>query len=256
MKKFLTALLLTTAVLTLNGCATKPTDPDELAIYEQNNDPMEPMNRTTHAFNAFVWDYILFPVSRGYRAVVPEPVRAGVYNFFANVKQPVYLMNAVFQGNWADAGNISKRFTANTFLGFLGFIDVAGHMKIGNPENDFGQTLGTWGVPEGPYFVIPILGPSSVRDTAGEAVDAVADPLGWATWSAPWVFTYSRFTAEGVEEYDHKIDMLNNIRRGSTDEYATLRTMYKQLRAQKVGGKETDAPKDYEFSFDIEEEDE
>lgn len=216
------------------GCTCRPTDPAELAVYEANNDPFEATNRAVFEFNQSVDKAIIKPIAKGYRFVVPKWLRAAIYNFSLNLRQPVYFVNALLQGEPKQAGIITKRFFLNTFLGFWGTIDVAGDMKIPAYDNDFGQTLGVWGVPPGPFVMLPILGPSDVRDAVGYGVDTVAAPINWATDSIWPGFIYSRMALEGIDTRERALDFLDSLENSSTDYYATLRTMYQQNRQKKV----------------------
>lgn len=238
----------------LSGCATRPTDPDELAIYEQNNDPLEPMNRAIFGFNQVASDYVLDPAVRGYRKVVPEPVRDGVDNFLTNLKQPIYLVNALLQGDLSGAGSIAGRFTVNTLVGFFGVFDTASEAGIPVVQRDFGQTLAVWGVTKsGPYLVLPILGPSTLRETIGIGVDSLADPVDWALYrESPW-WAYGRTAASGFVRYDNTYDLLDNMKKNSTDYYATMRSMYQQNRQKVIkdlrGETVEETQPDYDFDF-------
>lgn len=245
----------------LSGCATRPTDPEELKIYEEINDPLEPMNRGIHAFNQAADKAILKPVAKGYRAAVPAFYRGWVNNFFDNLSQPVHLLNALLQGQFKDAGATLGRFVTNTTFGFFGLFDVASEMGIRNPGNDFGQTLAKWGWDGdgGPFLMLPILGPSSIRDGIGTGVDAVAHPLGWALWNEQELH-YGLVGLDGVSTRERAMDLLDDLEKTSTDYYATLRTMSRQNRRKKINEvlnkQEPDEKPDYEADFsDIEWED-
>ena len=238
------------------GCAAVPTDPDALEIYRQNNDPLEPMNRAVFGFNEVADEYVLAPVVRGYRAVTPEPVRDGIDNFFTNLKQPVYLVNALLQGDMPAAGHISERFMVNTFLGFFGTIDTASAMDIPVVRRDFGQTLGVWGVQNsGPYLVLPILGPTTVREVVGLGADVFMDPVNWALYEQDDWLAYVRVAGNGLVQLDDTRDLLDNLKKNSTDYYASIRSTYQQNRQQEIKRLrgETDAAA-YEFDFPDEDE--
>ncbi len=241
-------------ILILGGCATKPTDPEQLRIYEQNNDPLEPMNRTIFGFNMAVDRLVLKPAAKGYRTVVPSPVRKGVNNFFNNLKQPVYFVNALLQGEGKAAGQIAGRFAANTFWGFFGIFDTASQMDIPVDKRDFGETLAVWGVENGgPYLVLPILGPSNVRDTAGIGVDSFLAPVDWALRHEPWL-VYGVWGVNGFRVREQALDFLDSLERSSTDLYATMRSMYQQNRKKEIDEllKNPNMPESapaYEFDF-------
>lgn len=144
-------------------------------------DPLEGFNRGVYKFNAVFDQMVFLPVVNAYETVTPEFVRTGVSNFFTNVGEIITFANEVLQFKFKKAGMTVFRFTANTLVGFFGFFDVTGHEGIPRTKEDFGQTLGYWGVGDGPYLVLPFLGPSNLRDATGYAADTIAfwqaDPL-------------------------------------------------------------------------------
>ena len=153
-------------LLLLQGCATAPN-----AASRDPADPLEPFNRTVFNFNDQLDRAIVKPVAVVYRDVTPLLVRRGVTNFFNNIADVWSLANNVLQLHATDATDTLFRVTVNTFWGLGGVFDVASEMQIPRHTEDFGQTLGAWGVPTGPYLVLPVLGPSTVRDAAGTLVD-------------------------------------------------------------------------------------
>ena len=163
-------LLLLTGLLTA-GCATieGPTDPQ---------DPFESYNRAMHQFNDKVDQYVLKPVAKGYDTITPAPVQKGVSNFFSNLDDVLVMINDLFQLKFKQFASDTGRFVVNSTLGIFGLIDWASDMGLEKHNEDFGQTLGYWGVPSGPYFVLPFWGPSTIRDTGGLVVDSYEfDPL-------------------------------------------------------------------------------
>jgi phospholipid-binding lipoprotein MlaA len=146
------------------------------AAASDSNDPLEGFNRAMYSFNETVDDYLLKPVARGYRAVLPDPVRARVSSFFDNLLEPMNVINNLLQGKPVRAASDLGRFAVNTTLGLLGLFDVATPMGLERHEEDFGQTLAVWGVGEGPYLVLPFLGPSTVRDGLAKPVDWYSKP--------------------------------------------------------------------------------
>ena len=157
----------------LAGCATGP--------HANPKDPIEPFNRGVQRFNDGVDEAFLKPVATVYRDVTPDLVRTGVNNFFSNLRDLWSSVNAGLQLRPREATENFLRFSVNTFWGIGGLLDIASEMQIERTTLDFGQTLGRWGMPAGAYVVLPILGPSSVRDTAGLVVDSAADPVGDVT---------------------------------------------------------------------------
>ena len=157
-------------LLSLGGCATTGSGGDP-------RDPFEPMNRAVYKFNDEFDKAIAKPVAEAYRAFVPDAVRTGVGNFFSNINDVLVSLNNALQGKVPDAINDLGRVAVNTTLGVLGFRDVATELGVPKNNEDFGQTLGRWGFRDGPYIVLPILGPSSVRDTFGWVGDIYTSPL-------------------------------------------------------------------------------
>ena len=146
----------------LSGCATTGSDP---------KDPLEGMNRSVYGFNDAVDRAVLKPVAQGYTKVVPSPVRTGVNNFFGNLEDLGTGLNNILQGKVTDGASDLGRFAFNTVVGIIGLWDVATPMGLEKHYEDFGQTLGWWGVPSGPYLVLPLFGPSTLRDAPARWVD-------------------------------------------------------------------------------------
>lgn len=157
--RFLAAL----AALLLCSCATTG--------YHDPRDPWEGMNRAIWDFNEWGDKVVVKPIAKGYVAVLPQPVRTGINNFFGNLDDVATSLNNFAQGKPVEGFNDFGRVIVNTTFGILGFRDVASQLDIEKHNEDFGQTLGWWGVPPGPYFVIPLLGPSTVRDAPARVVD-------------------------------------------------------------------------------------
>ena len=154
----------------LSGCATTNTGPANPA------DPLESMNRSIYSFNEGVDEAIFKPVATAYQNVTPRVARQGVTNFFDNLGDAWSFVNNVLQGQGQGAYNSMVRFSVNTVLGIGGLFDIASEAGIERQKQDFGQTLGRWGMPTGPYLVLPFWGPSTVRDSAGLVVDAFGYP--------------------------------------------------------------------------------
>lgn len=227
----------TVALALLAGCATPPPadDPDALAEYEQVNDPLEPTNRAIFEFNQAVDKALLKPVAKGYREYVPEYGRERVRDFLTNLRAPVVFVNDVLQGEPDRAIQTLMRFAFNTGFGALGLFDVATPGGIQHHDEDFGQTLAVWGVGEGPYLVLPILGPSNPRDTTGIAAEWLSDPFNLvmdnadATWAI-----YTRTGTASVDKREKFLDPLEEVERQSLDFYSALRTLYRQRRAAEI----------------------
>lgn len=155
--------------LLLSGCASVPGPPDE-------RDPFESYNRAIFSFNQEVDQYFMRPIAVGYRDYIPQPIQTGVSNFFNNLQDVIVVANDLMQFKFAQATSDFSRLVWNSTAGLLGFIDVASHMELSKHKEDFGQTLATWGVPNGPYFVLPLVGPSTIRDSAALPVDIYLHP--------------------------------------------------------------------------------
>ena len=183
------ATLLLTA---LAGCATGP---------DRNPaDPLEPLNRATWRFNDALDRHIAQPVARAYNRAVPRPVRTGVNNFFANLGDVTVMFNDFAQLRLIDGMNDLTRVAVNSSFGLLGILDIATAAGIPRHDQDFGLTLGHYGLPSGPYLVLPVFGPSTFRDAAGFGVDQYAAPANWtepawrnSLWGADFVSTRARY---------------------------------------------------------------
>lgn len=144
---------------------------------DEEDDPLEPINRVIFEFNEIVDDNILEPVAKGYKYVTPDPVEKGISNFFSNLGEINTIANDLLQLKFQQAGKDSLRFLLNSTIGVLGIFDVATPLGLSKNKEDFGQTLGFWGIPNGPYLVLPFLGPSSFRDAPGSFVDYELSPI-------------------------------------------------------------------------------
>ena len=144
---------------------------------DEEDDPLEPINRVIFEFNEIVDDNILEPVAKGYKYVTPDPVEKGISNFFSNLGEINTIANDLLQLKFQQAGKDSLRFFLNSTIGVLGIFDVATPLGLSKNKEDFGQTLGFWGIPNGPYLVLPFLGPSSFRDAPGSFVDYELSPI-------------------------------------------------------------------------------
>lgn len=255
-KKYLLASVICCSVLA--GCVCSPDNPEALAAFKAANDPFEPTNRVIFGFNIRADKYVIKPLAEGYRYVAPQPVRSGVYNFFTNLRQPMYLINAALQGEGQKSVEITERFFTNTLFGFFGMADTASDMNIPVNDNDFGQTLYVWGIKDGgPFLMLPFLGPSNPRDTVGIVVDGFLAPIDWALYKEPFLL-YSRIVLESFTRREKALDFLDSLEKSSTDYYATMRTMYQQNRKKKLEDTQDvqadNQKKDYEFDFPTQDE--
>jgi phospholipid-binding lipoprotein MlaA len=224
----------------LAGCARPPSDPAQLAIYQQNNDPFEPLNRKTFELNQFL-DRILFrPIAKAYVFALPQLARNGVHNFLDNLKEPTLFLNNLLQGELKRAGITVTRFVCNSTIGLAGFIDAAGQSGLPRQNADFGQTLFVWGVKSGPYLILPIFGPSNPRDAIGQGVDSYADPLTiLANDHGLSEIMTGRLVLGGVDDRAQVLDVLDDLEKNSVDFYAELRSMSQQHRAAELRHGET-----------------
>ena len=195
-------------------------------------DPLEPVNRAVFGFNLFVDTWVLEPVARAYRFVAPQPVRRSVGNFLSNLRSPVVFANDLLQGERDRAGITLGRFMINSTLGVFGLFDAASGFGYHGHYEDLGQTLGVYGVPDGPYLMLPLLGPSNARDTVGRVGDFFINPLNSCCITPDE--RYGIFGTTAVSERESNIELFDDLRSNSLDLYATLRTVYTQRRAAEI----------------------
>lgn len=214
------ATILSLAFL-LTGCATNG-DP---------RDPLEPFNRGVYHFNDTVDKAVFKPVAQGYRAVLPNPVRTGVSNFFSNIDDIFVTANNLLQGKVQTAASDFGRLLANTTLGIGGLFDVATSFGLEKHNEDFGQTLGYWGIGDGPFLMIPLTGPSTVRDAVGTAVQFYFDPV-WNLDNVP-----TRNSLAGLRIINTRANLLDAekvLDEAALDPYTFLRDAYLQQRRSLV----------------------
>jgi phospholipid-binding lipoprotein MlaA len=230
--------------LALTACASKNQDApastvpgESVDIYaeEDDNDPLETVNRFIFAFDLTLDVFIFKPAAATYRFLLPVEVRDSVRNVIRNLRSPVVLANDIFQGEMERAETTVMRFLINTTVGVLGIIDVADGWGYSHHDEDFGQTLAVHGSGEGAYLVLPIFGPSSIRDGIGLGVDIFLDPL-----------TYvgriygienelmARTVVGGIDTRSRNIDAIDDLQRDSIDFYARIRSLYRQTRANDI----------------------
>lgn len=218
------------------------------------NDPLESVNRAIFAFNEVVYGILLSPIAKAYNASVPQVVRMSVSNVIDHVSSPITFVNDLLQFELDRAMTTLARFLVNTVVGFGGLADVAAVSGLEEHEEDFGQTLAVYGMGEGFYLVLPLLGPSNPRDAVGKyLVDPYFDPLGlWLDNTDRDTEKYVRIGVTAVDEYASIVDELERIRRTSVDYYAAIRSLYRQKRATEISnGREEDLPPipNYDLNF-------
>lgn len=218
--KFLT-LLMVLIISLMTGCASV-----------DNKDPLEGFNRGVYKFNDVSDKAVFKPIAGAYKAVLPTPVRSGVNNFFANLKTFVTAINQALQFKFNKAAESAGRFVINSTVGIAGLFDIASKQGIPQYKEDFGQTLGYWGVGNGAYLMLPFFGPSTFRDTTGLAVDLInIDPLGYV--DNPRV----RNTLIGTKFIDTRAALLPGsdlLDEAALDPYTFMRDAYLQRRANQV----------------------
>lgn len=228
---------LTAAALLASGCATGPqANPD---------DPLEPMNRVVFKANDTLDQYVAVPLAKGYQKVTPEPARIAVSNFFSNFADVGNFVNNVLQGKGVEATETLMRVAINTVLGIGGLIDIATPAGLTKHSQDFGLTLGVWGVPAGPYLVLPVFGPSSFRDGVGVGASIYLDPAHY--FDPAW-----RNTMFGVNVISTRANLLGAtdlLSQAALDKYAFVRDAYRQRRQYLINSGSGKLP-----SYDDEEE--
>lgn len=222
-KKWFGVCLLSLVFGLVSGCATTSSPTKE-------NDPFEKMNRGILEFNLDVDRVILKPVAESYRKIAPTSVHKGIGNFFSNLWEPMTIVNDLLQGKAGQATNDTLRFLVNTTVGVLGIFDVASKLGLPRHKEDFGQTLAVWGVPAGPYLVLPFLGPGNLRDTVGLVPQfAYSDAV-------RYLDSPDRFYVSGVRMLDTRFRLLDADRllEVQLDPYLFLRETWRQSRANLI----------------------
>ena len=202
---------------------------EEEVVIPIMTDPFHGFNRTVYGFNDNVYEYFMRPVAETYRGVVNEDIRTAIRNLFDNALIPTKLLSSLIQGKWEKAGRVLSRTVINTIFGLGGALDVAGQeYGIKDIDEDFAQALGFYGVPSGPYVVLPFLGPSSVRHTVGRGVDLVLDPT---FFFSPRFWESAGMTGgKMINGTTFFIDDIKALKEGAIDPYESIRDFYHQRR--------------------------
>lgn len=190
---------------------------------QQISDPLESLNRVTSGFNSAVRGLIIDPIVDGYQAVTPEPVQEAVSNAVSNISEPVTAVSSLLQGDSENAGTATKRFFINTTVGVGGLSDPATEMGLEQREEDLGQAFGASGMAPGPHIVLPVIGPSNMRDLTGDVLTALANPLPLAAKAA-----------SGGVNYSNNQDEIQVMTSGALDPYVVERDSYEQNRRYEV----------------------
>jgi phospholipid-binding lipoprotein MlaA len=235
------------AAALMSACATLP--PDDPA------DPLESMNRAVFGFNRGADRYVLRPIARGYRYVMPGFAEKGVINFFNNLGEPITIVNGVLQGKFVQAGSDTGRFLLNSTFGIAGFVDVASKTGLPRHDEDFGQTLGYWGIGTGVYLMLPVLGPSNGRDFIGRVGDFYSTPLMYVEDNNPKLEgLFYGTTALNIVGLRAQLLGADSLLDSALDPYIFVRTAYLQNRLNKVY--DGNPPRELIYGFDEEEDEE
>lgn len=236
---------LVAAGFAVSGCvAPGPTGPAQAASAEDDfNDPFEDANRGIFGFNHAIDEAVLVPVAKTYRTVLPPPVRQSVRDFLQNLNGPVIFMNDLLQGQVELAGNTFARLALNTTIGVGGMFDVATQIGIPYHSNDLGITLAVWGFAAGPYIIVPVLGPSNPRDLIGQVGDGFADPGNYFASGHHLLWAVvARTATSGIDTRSRNIESLADIERTALDNYATIRSLYRQRRQAQIRHEQPNLP--------------
>lgn len=208
---------------------------DEYAVPEVS-DPLEAVNRTMFRFNNTVMKFVIRPISRGYETVVPRVARRGIGNFFDNLRYPIRLVSSTLQGKFDRAGAETGKFLFNSTIGVGGLIKFSDSIPaLRVPQEDVGQTFGRWGARPGPFLVLPILGPSSVRDLGGRLGDAALSPLNWNLLDDyDWEVEAGVRALDTVDSLSGAVNMYDALNQAALDPYIAFRNAYLQSREAAV----------------------
>lgn len=214
---------------------------DFLAEYDDlgAGDPLEPSNRVVFGANETIYQYLFDPLASVYGFLIPSPVRHSVLRFFDNLGEPANFLNELMQLNPVRAGRTTARFAINTTLGVVGLFDPAKRLGLARNATDFGETLGVYGVGEGWYLVIPVIGPSSVRDLFGDLVNGFLHPQSYFLTFAPQAILA---TSSGFSRYEASRNELDALRDSSVDFYSAMRSAYLMQRAADVRDARASSP--------------
>ncbi len=212
----------------------------------EHRDPWEKFNRKMFEFNDGVDTYVLAPVATGWDKVAPKPMQRGISNFFENLRFPIRFVNDVLQGKFVEGAQDVGRFVVNTMIGGVGFLDPATELGLYKSEEDFGQTLGKWGVPSGPYLVLPFFGASNIRDTGGLAFDSAAAITPF------FIDTFILVGARVVDVVNTRSQYLREVeeaKAASLDYYLFVRDAYNQRRSALI--RDSDSTEDKTYGDDL-----
>ena len=207
-------------------------------------DPLQPINKPIFRFNVAADDYVIGPMARGYKFITPQLFRTGVTNFFFNTKFPRRFVSSVGQLKGGKAASEVGRFLVNTTVGMGGLFDVASDMGMQRYDEDIGQMFGYWGIPGGPYWVIPILGPSNPRDTAGIVAEIFLSPFFWIARAVEGPYFIGAAALDNLNRRAELDEELAAFRRSALDYYVAVRDAYLARREAQIADEDPDAKAD------------
>ena len=246
-KKISIAIIFLVLPIFFYGCASSPD-----TAGKQENDPFESLNRQIYSFNEGADEYVIGPIAHGYRYIFPDQVRDSIRNFLLNLKPPMSAINATLQGDFERGVIAVGRFGINSTIGLLGFFDIANYIGLEPVDEDFGQTLGAWGIEPGPYLILPILGPTSTRDLGGKVGDWLVDPVGLYLIREDYEdFLLATKVTKALDTRVELDGVIEGTRENSLDPYAIMRTMYLQRRARLIANEESEDTSIYDIDIDV-----
>lgn len=243
-------------MLLLEGCANVADNP----AARTDDTALETYNRAMFSFNDKVEKIIIKPVAKGYKAVTNKYVRQRISNFFNNLEEPVSAVNHLLQGNFHDTAQNISRFVINTTIGGLGLYDVASKAGLQPKTTGFDETMATWCVPDGPYIVLPVLGPSTPRAATGFVADGYTAPAFWIAnendGEDAMLVYYGAAGLKYLNKYAENLTLLEGLEKSSVDYYEAVKTMYLQNRGKikACGVKAAETANNYDFDMDMDEE--
>jgi phospholipid-binding lipoprotein MlaA len=228
--------LLAAAVIGGAPAAQAQSAPPAAVAAPPREDPWEQLNRTNYAIERALDRHLIGPVAKVFRALTPGPIGRGLHNVLVNLSEPSVFINDVLQLRFKKASVTAERFVTNSTVGVLGLVDVAGRLGLPHHDNEFGVTLGRYGVYPGPYMYLPLGGPTTLRDLVGTGVDLLLDPFHWARFASQAEINGARLVVGGLDTRNSTEDELNTLLSDATDPYATLRSVYLQNKQGEVDG--------------------
>jgi phospholipid-binding lipoprotein MlaA len=219
-----------------NAQSAPAATPPVAAAPHTPGDPWERLNRINYAIEGALDKHLIGPIARIYTALTPGPIGRGIHNALVNLSEPSVFFNDMLQLRFKRAGITAGRFVTNTTIGVLGLVDVANKMGLPHHDNEFGVTLGRYGVYAGPYIFLPVGGPTTVRDLVGTGVDLLMDPFHWLRFASQVEINGTRLVTGGLDFRNSNEGQLNTLLADATDPYATLRSVYLQNKQSQIDG--------------------